>query len=193
MIHFELSQRLTNSLISNEIIDAEDKELYLYGFKQGFIILLNIFTTLLIGIAFEMIWQSIIFMISYIPLRSFAGGYHAKTQLRCYLFSTMLISAALWGIKQIPWTSFIGLIVSVVAGMIVFFLAPVEDSNKPLNPKEEVVNRKRTRIILIIESIVAFILIDLGLENISACAFIAVITLAGMLILGIFKNYSEKN
>ncbi len=71
--------RVVDYFIQNNIIKEKDKELYLYGLQQGAFILVNIVTTLLIGYAFDMIWQSVVFMVAYLPLRAFAGGYHART------------------------------------------------------------------------------------------------------------------
>jgi len=103
----KIIQRVTDELVSNKIIDSEDSELYTYGLRQGALILLNILTILTVGKMFGMLWESLIFMVTYIPLRTYAGGYHARTQLKCYISSVVLIVAVLLGIRFIPWTNFI--------------------------------------------------------------------------------------
>ena len=70
-------------------VDEEDKEIYLFGIYQGLIFLLNVVTALLTGIILDMFLESVLFLICFIPLRIFAGGYHAKTQFRCYVMSTV--------------------------------------------------------------------------------------------------------
>lgn len=68
-----------------------DKIVYLYGLSAGITILENIVITLILGYIFGNLIQTMIFLLSYIPLRSYAGGYHAKTEQVCFIFSTLLI------------------------------------------------------------------------------------------------------
>ncbi|WP_303864846.1 accessory gene regulator B family protein [Alkalibaculum bacchi] len=75
----DVFDRITDWFIRNEVIPLEDKELYTYGLKQGSLMVLNIGTIIIIGIILKMIWQSILLMFVYIPLRTYAGGYHART------------------------------------------------------------------------------------------------------------------
>lgn len=183
-----ISNRITDILIKNDIIFSKDKELYVFGIEQGSIMLLNIITTIIVGFALGMAWQGIVVLIVYIQLRIYAGGFHAKTQLKCYLFSIGLTSAALLGIKMVPWTGFICLMVTIVASGIIFLLAPIEDSNKPLDQMELGIYKRRTRFILGSLLIMALLLWLLGQQQISICIIMAVSLLAIMLLLGELKN-----
>lgn len=89
----EISEMMTQSLIDNKKIQSDNRELYRYGIQQGLTMIMNLATTLLIGLLCGMLWQSIVFYMAYIPLRSYAGGYHAKTPIRCYLFSIAMMFA----------------------------------------------------------------------------------------------------
>ena len=46
-----------------------------------------------------MLFETIIFIITYIPIRIYAGGYHARTQTKCYIFSVFMLILALYIIK----------------------------------------------------------------------------------------------
>lgn len=59
----EISERLTQSLINNRTIQSDNRELYRYGIQQGLTMILNLATTLLIGVLCGMLWQSIVFYI----------------------------------------------------------------------------------------------------------------------------------
>lgn len=76
-----MTEKITDILVSNEIIIEENSNLYSYGLQQGLLMILNIATILGIGMVLNMVWESIVFLLTFIPLRSNAGGYHAKTQL----------------------------------------------------------------------------------------------------------------
>lgn len=86
-----LANIFTNKLIKYQIIKVEDKELYVYGFWQGGIFIVNLVTVIIIGLLFNMLWQSLVFMVAYGLLRPMAGGYHARTQYNCYILSIILI------------------------------------------------------------------------------------------------------
>ncbi|WMM26571.1 accessory gene regulator B family protein [Tissierella sp. MB52-C2] len=73
-------EKVTSYFIANGVIEDEDRQIYAYGLHQGLLILLNITTTILIGFMFRAVWESILFMIVYIPLRAYGGGYHAKSK-----------------------------------------------------------------------------------------------------------------
>lgn len=47
---------------------------------------LHIATIIVLGLFFNLLVESLVFYFSFIAIRKFAGGYHAKTPSRCYLF-----------------------------------------------------------------------------------------------------------
>ncbi len=183
----KIIQRVTDELVSNKIIDSEDSELYTYGLRQGALILLNILTILTVGKMFGMLWESLIFMVTYIPLRTYAGGYHARTQLKCYISSVVLIVAVLLGIRFIPWTNFIIITISIISGLIIYILSPVEDINKPLDAAEVKAYREKARIILTFELSVLVVLVVLGESNVTECVVVSLFALSLMLVLGKIK------
>ncbi len=172
----------------NHIIEHDDRELYVYGFNQGLNILLNLITTLVVGLLFRNILELAIFIAAYIPLRSFAGGYHAKTPVRCYIFSIILILAFSLIIKYVHFTILICSIIIVVSSAIILCLAPVEDKNKPLDKEEQSVYRKRTYFIWVTELAVTIICCCLKQIVPVVCLTMTFLVMAVMLILGKLKN-----
>lgn len=183
-----MAEKLTNHFVANGQIKNEDRELYYYGLRQGFLMIVNIVTMIIIGLLFKMTWQTILFLIAYIPLRTYGGGYHARTEFRCYLFSVGLIIIALLGIKFIPTTSFIIFSLVGVGGILIWCLAPVEDANKPLDRIETRVYRKRARIILTLEMLIVFLTVLLNFREIALVISTAVLVLGFMLVLGIHNG-----
>ena len=179
-----LTERITDILVNNEIIIAENRNLYTYGLQQGLLMIFNIATILGIGIVLNMVWESIVFLLTFVPLRSNAGGYHAKTQLRCYLYSVAMITATLICIQIIPWTSAVCLTMSLGAGTIIFFLAPVEAVNKPLGQVERAVYKKRTRFSLVLFVFLVLLFCYIGQLAISVCIMMGVVVVSIVLVLG---------
>lgn len=176
--------KIVNKLANNGNIVEEDKEIYAFGLRQGMIITANIITTLIIGTLLKMVWQTILFMILYIPLRSFAGGYHARTQFRCYILSVILIMAVLLVIKYVFIANFVSLLAALVSGVIIYITAPVGDINKPLDDIEIIVYKKWTRIILIIELCMMPIMMWLGFNQALICVSMSLTVLSCLLVMG---------
>ena len=86
-----INKYLTEKMIDYHIIEPEDIEIYTYGLTNGFIIIVNIFTTLLFAYFIKKIDIAIIMLLSFIPLRSFSGGIHCKTKTTCYMISNIII------------------------------------------------------------------------------------------------------
>jgi len=186
---FEVSsERITRWLLANGTISREDKDIYRYGIQQGMIALLNLGTTMIIGMVFGRLLESILFMAAYIPLRSYAGGYHAKTAVRCYFFSIVMMSAVLWVMRYVMYYGLICGCLTAISGSVIWFLVPVEDRNKPLDDVEKVVYRKRARGMVLAESILLLFAILCNGERLGMCITLALCVLALMLLLGKWKN-----
>ncbi len=176
-------EKITENLAANGIIAYEDKDLYTYGFKQGSLILLNIITTIIIGLIFNVLWQCIVFLLAYVPLRSYAGGYHARTQLRCYLFSIILMIIVSFIIKYVPWNELSIMVLTLVSSGVILKLAPIADANKPFDIKEEQVYKVKSRLILLFEVFLICVFVKLSYIQISICIMISLTTLSIMLLI----------
>ena len=60
-----------------QILHENEIEIYYYGYTLFFELLINIAISLIIGILMGNIAELIFFLCTFIPLRSFCGGYHA--------------------------------------------------------------------------------------------------------------------
>lgn len=184
----KIAERITENMEDNHIIKHDDRELYVYGFNQGLNILLNLITTLVVGLLFRNILELAIFIAAYIPLRSFAGGYHAKTPLRCYIYSIIMIILVSVGMKYLLFVDMVYYVILAISALIIFVLSPAEDKNKPLDKIELKVYRKRTSLILLVELIICILsnVIDLRTVFISIIYNLAVMSV--IILLGMLKS-----
>ena len=185
---YKLSERITDEFEKQRVIVSEDKEIYRYGVQQGLNLAFNLLTTLVIGAVCGMFWESILFMAAYMPLRSFAGGYHAKTHLRCYLYSIVMITVVLLIIRFLPVGRIIYSCLMLVGGIVIFLLAPVEDKNKPLDDEEQRVYCIRTRVILVLEGSVLLVSIILQFKPLYSDISLAIFCLGVLVLVGKVKN-----
>ena len=90
-MRIKFAEKVTTELVKSQKIKLEDQELYRYGIEQGILILLNVLTALAIGLIFHCLFYVVIFSVAFVPLRSYAGGFHAKTFSRCYILSVLML------------------------------------------------------------------------------------------------------
>lgn len=69
------------------LIPSADVSLYIWALDYLFFNLLTWGTLLFLGFVFNCVPRCLLFLILYLPLRIYAGGFHAKTKIGCYLIS----------------------------------------------------------------------------------------------------------
>ena len=161
------------------IIPEGSEEAYVYGIQLLLSTVINVVCIAMISWLMGNAFAWIPFMIGFVPLRMTAGGYHAKTPLRCGItfcgtYTIILVLLYFVPIRvQIP----IILINSLVTLTLVFLFAPVPAGNKPLTEEEAKRNRKSSLVIAVTSFL--FLLIAIGMQplrNFVLCASCGQIT-----------------
>ncbi len=81
----EISRVIVRFMSSNADINNDMIEVYRYGVEIKTSLIFNILLILLSGLIIDDFMCSIVFLMSFIPIRSYCGGYHARTYFRCNL------------------------------------------------------------------------------------------------------------
>ncbi len=176
---------IITNLIENNTIKEEDKEIYAYGLKQAIITFFNIVLAIIIGFIFKLPLQSLLFLLLYVPIRSYAGGYHARTQKLCYFLSILMTVVVLYLYDAVPWTNLTVIITAAVSALVIFILAPIGDKNKPLDQLETKVYRKKTLIILSVELLILAGAMLLNISTIYIISVLVFVSLALMLLIAL--------
>lgn len=187
MKNFNLADKIAEELIQNCTISVEDKPIFIYGLRQGGYIFLNLTISIVIGLILGMVSQCIIFLIAYIPLRIYAGGYHAKTQSLCNILSIIVLIIALLFINFTNFNFYIYFIITFLSILIILLLGPVENVNKPLHKIEITVYKKKIKLILFMEISLTLIFKVLNITQISKSIVVAIAILTIILLLGKLK------
>lgn len=147
-----LSKRLTEKMLSNGSITEDERELYIYGFFVLLSHLMYLAFSCIFGLLFNCFFESIIFYISFQFIRKYAGGYHASTETRCEIFSTLSMIASIGVIKLSKTYDFqtVLLFITLTAAVFIFILCPLDTPEKPLTEKEFKYFRKISWIILLV-------------------------------------------
>lgn len=152
----KISITILDEMMLNKSIDEKNYKKVLYGFEIIISVLFQIVGLVTLGVLFGILDRMIPVAFSFALLRLFAGGYHADTCFKCFILTFVM---CVGGIKLGEFVSknIIGMIVmSVVSLAIIVMLAPADTSRKRMTERGRSINRKRSIMILVILSSVAF-------------------------------------
>lgn len=184
----QLSIRITRWFRKRKIIDKKKSDVYQYGIQQLLTLLLNLISFLIIGIIFQVILPTLLFIFFYAILRIYAGGYHASTPVRCYLFSNVIVILFIIIFKYLPMT-YVECNFSLLVSLIYIILfSPVDSKNKPLDTNEKKHYRTKSIVILLAEIIVQQIFWRIGFSIGGYSISLAIDAVCFMMLLGWVKN-----
>ena len=182
------SEKFAKKLIQAEIIPESDADIYVFGCYQFGMMLLNIVTTIGLGILFRLFLPCVLLNLSFIPIRISAGGHHADSPVKCYVLSTLLIAALLAILKWVSVSLLAAWILILAASAVLLWLAPIETENNPLDETEVRVYRRRTRIVLGIELLAALLATLLHRNFLVVILSFGLLTASFMLVVGACAN-----
>lgn len=185
----KLAKSTAHFFVCRNIIECEDEEVYAYGTELLYSAALNILLAIIISLITNTVYPTFLFMLSFVIIRQYIGGYHAKTHIGCMsILGTVLVLFSRL-VYFIPSESemVISTVLTAVSAVLVIVFAPVEHPNKPLSEHEKNSLRKRgiiavtiTSILIIMASLFEFtrrcgMYITLGIFTASVAMFCQVI------------------
>lgn len=134
----KVSKRITYNLIKSKTIPASDYELYKYGVELLISSFVGIALILITGWLFFSIFDSLIFIFCFITLRSFCGGFHANSYLKCNISSVCTFIIVSIASKFIVLNTISLTLVSCMCIFIISIFSPIENEFKPINDNERI-------------------------------------------------------
>lgn len=190
----KLSTYITEKLRSNGTISEEDKDLYIYGLFMLISHLMFFIISCVFGLILGCVFESIIFYVAFQFVRRYAGGYHASTETRCEIFSTLSILACIAVIRlsKVYDIQTVLLIIGALSAICIFIFAPLDTPEKPLTDKEFRYFRKVSWLILlvIIAVIVVSYIFKFKMVIVPCC--LSLILESILLVTGKIKRVSQK-
>lgn len=184
-----LSKKIVNWQIEKSILMDEERAVYQYGYEVFLNQILNILIAIVIAVILRAPMPVFVFLVGYIPLRSYCGGYHANTNGGCIIVSALLICLVCQVTKNIRISDAAVLLPAsfILSGILIFRFAPVPDRNKPLDELETIRYRSRSRLIWLAEAVIgmAFYFVY---GKAGVVIAVSHIILSVMLCLGLLKN-----
>lgn len=187
----KMSYWFTRNLIQNGIVKNEEKEVYEYSFEVFISTFIIIVVISIIALITNRIRISLMFALGFILARKTSGGYHAKNHTNCFIttISNYLVFLFIVSIISIKHLCFINIILIILSAFLIYFLAPVEDRNKPLSIKERKRYQLRSKIYVMILIMSYFLLARTRVLQIESFSLIfGTFSVSIYLLLGRIKN-----
>ncbi len=163
-----ISNGIADMLLTQGIIQEDDIGKCKYGIDLFISSFLEIFSILAIAAVLGNFIETILLFVFFIPLRIYAGGYHADTKLKCYLISLAMYGFSYVLAKIVPSELFalINVVGTVFSLIIVLIKAPIIHANKTVNDIERKIYRKISIQICLIETTIILLLTMIIPKNI---------------------------
>lgn len=152
--------KITDFLCKNNTIKGEEKDIYIYGFEIFFSNIVNLLIVVILGFLAHQFYHAALFYIVFMITRSYSGGYHASTYLKCNIafgsvFITTMIISRLLVSESSP--VYLIMLLAIYIGCI-FEYAPIENENKKLTEGDKQKHRKTSILISICWTLLVFVL-----------------------------------
>lgn len=177
------SKKISAFVCDIDCNDKDEQSIIEFGISIMLSKLLNLVTEVIIGWLFSMLFEAIVFLIAFSFLRSYAGGFHASSSGKCYIFSSLTMVAALLIIKYVD-NFFANCIFVLLGTSLCLIFAPVESKNKMLDILEKKFYRKKAMLILSLILIVLVLTNHLHIKMIFTTLSVVLLIESIMLVFG---------
>ena len=183
-----ISTKFLNTLLQNNIIQDDDKEIYAFAIECACTKAINYSIYIGMAIVLKMQLQMLLMALSFIPLRRNAGGFHAKTKKGCFILSYSLVIIGLVMCKiEIP--IIVELIILVLSDVCIMIIAPLDNKNKRMDLVEKQYFAKRTRAFILVISIIVIVSMIMNLQVIFDCFVLGICMATILLVMGKFQTF----
>lgn len=180
----KVSKAVTDKMLKENVIKScEEVAVYKYGIENGLYLLINLVISILIATLLRKGAILIVFLISYMPLRAYSGGWHFSSKKICCIASNGVILLILISINDILIQHMAILLTLMALSVGYLWAAPQKDSTKRrLDTKERYIFNRGKRSFLLIVTVLMCLLIAVK-EFEYASALIAATALTAVLLL----------
>lgn len=178
-------------MINSGSIDEEEREIYEYAIQSFKLLIMPILYAVFMGWVLQewVITMEYVFLFSI--LRKFSGGYHAKTESQCMLFSLGTIYSAVYLVNK--WEIGFHLnICYILSVLILLKYSPVDSENRKLDKEERKMSHRIILLMQVLLVVMYFLMWKYGNEQAMKVIAIANICVAIFQLIGIGTNMKQK-
>lgn len=134
-----ISESIFRWLEKEDILPEDKHSLYFYAAYSMIFGTLPFIIITVLGIAFDMLKEGLLMVLTFMAVRKFSGGVHLKSARCCVFFSVFLLAISLRIIKLICYTGQINILsyLVITSVLIIWSFSPIDNAARRLTPKEK--------------------------------------------------------
>ena len=162
-----MKEKFINSSLSfimkyQECDDLKIKKLK-YGLEGIYSLIVKLTVVLIIAILTQTINSTLLFLLFYAGIRTFSFGWHAKSNIACWITTILIYNIIPLLIKNINIPNSIGYIILGISFISVLIWAPADTPKRPLVRKEQRLKAKNLSTIVTILYFIIYIFTNYSL------------------------------
>lgn len=184
-----LSKGVTHFLLSKGKIEKSEVDLYNHGSEIIISTIIGFLMVFLTGVLLSSIDSAMIFYILFVVVRSYTGGYHADTHLKCklVLFFCCVTVVFFTSILEDKYNLIMHTIYVLLFISSVLIYAPIINGNKPMKKEEIERNRLKAIIISVVVCVLSYAMYFFSLRCTISIG-ITLVTISFLMVIGKLKE-----
>lgn len=164
MIH-QISKVIVKWLLSAGAISSNEQEIYEYAVYSVIFSVAPLFLVFVIGSFLDIALEGVIFLLPFLLIRKFSGGFHLKSPVVCFISSVTVLTVFLLFIRELIQQSSIPPFTLIVIGAVILLicLSPIDSEERRLAPKEKAVFKKIAITVSLLITALYFVLLFFSL------------------------------
>lgn len=157
MLH-TVSRRIVERLYTHCPLEQQKKAIYTYGVEITISTMIALFSVFLFSVATKNLFSFFSFLLCFVVVRLFTGGYHATTYFRCFVLTNAIYLLILFlGLFANYYRMFYVIPLCIIfANLIILRFSPVCNKRHPLSDRRYKVNLVVSRVLVLTWTLILF-------------------------------------
>ena len=121
-----------------------------YGLEGIYSLIVKISVVILISIITKTLTETLLFILFYAGIRTFSFGWHAKSNIACWITTILIYNVLLYFIINLNYPNYIGYIILGISLISMLLWAPADTPKRPLIRKKQRLKSKILSIIVLL-------------------------------------------
>lgn len=178
---------IVHYLVLQGAVDEEDYEVYMYGVQTGLEMLLCIAAGSVMAAGLGLLWEYVVFMSIFCPLRAYAGGIHLRHFATCFVCSCLVIFLILLCVEYYKPMVYAAFIITNIVVAVISCLGDMATAEWVKDSDEKAYVAERRKKIIISAVLLNFAALLFHCEKIVSILMYTVIVVLGSMLLEIIK------
>ena len=131
-----------------------------YGLEGIYSLIVKISVVILISIITKTLTETLLFILFYAGIRTFSFGWHAKSNIACWITTLLIYNVILYFIINIDYPIYIGYIILGISLISMLLWAPADTAKRPLIRRKQRLKSKILSITVLVLYAVIYVTIN---------------------------------